>query len=170
MALAAPTFSFSETNGAGATVTDGIPIIAFASVDSYSTSALPAASPIVQGNNSFEKYNRLKLTSVAPNGLSSFGVYFSATAPTDAGSSSATVTVKFAANPTYAQPVATTSSVCTTAASTDTSSPGTTITAPANTVNSYSGYFAQQLQTTSGAQGGSAIFPSPWTYVGYTWS
>jgi hypothetical protein len=160
----------SETNTAGATVTDNVPQIAFASVDSASTSSLSAANPIAVGNNSYEKYNRLKVTGVAPNSLSAFGIYFSATAPTDGGGSSTYITPKFGVNATFATPVATASSVATTACSTQTSAPGTSFTAPANTLNAYSAYTVQQLQTGASASGGNVTFPSPWTSYGYTWS
>jgi len=170
--MAAPAFGLSEQNGASTgTDTDSITSIVFASVDQNSnTASLATNNPITAGNNSYEKYNRLKVTTAASNSLSAFGVYFSATAPTDQASSSAFITMKYAANPSYTAPVATTSSVATSLCSADTSAPGTTITAPANTVSSFSGYFCQQMQTTSSATGGNVTFASPWTSVGYTYS
>jgi hypothetical protein len=168
--MSAPTFVFSETNGSGATVTDNVPQIAFASVDSPSTTGLSAANPIQAGSSSYEKYERLKVTGVAPNSLSNFGVYFPGSAPTDSGGSSSTVADYFKANATYAQPVMTVSTVATTSVATDTVAPGTSITAPANTLNSYSGYVALQFQSTSSAAGGNAIFSANFFSIQYSWS
>lgn len=170
--MAAPTFQLSESNTVSQTVTDNTPQIAYASVDSASTSGLSAANPIVQGNNAFEKWNRLKVTGVAPNSLSTFGYYFSSTAPTDSASSSATLTLNYSATaaPTFATPVSSASSVATTNSSTNTSAPGQSITAPSNTLNAYSSYMVTQLKTTGSAAGGNCIFASPELTVQYTWS
>lgn len=171
--MAAPTLQFSETNGAsGASVnTDGITAINFASVDQASNTAnLLANNPVAAGTNSFEKYNRLKVTGAATNSLSAFSIYFSATAPTDGGGASATLTMKFGAPGAYATPTATTSTVATTLCSTQTNAPGTTITAPANTVGSYSGYFCEQLQVAANATGGNVTYPAAWVTCQYTYS
>lgn len=152
-------------------MTDSITSIVFASSDLESnTASLATNHPITVGNNSYEKYNRFKVTGVASNSLSSFGVYFSATKPTDGAASSAYITMEFATTGTYTAPVATTSSVATTACSTDTSAPGTSFTAPANTLNAYSGYIVQQMQTTASATGGNVTFASPWLSAQLTYS
>jgi hypothetical protein len=44
------------------------------------------------------------------------------------------------------------------------------VTAPANTVNAYSGYVTEQLQTNSSAAGGPCVFSSPYRAFQYTWS
>jgi hypothetical protein len=170
--LAAPTFGFSASNGATPTVTDAITSIVFASLDSniITTPTLQTANPITVGNNSFETWIRMKVTGVASNSLSAFGVYFSATAPTDNGGVSTYITMKFATNGTYATPTASASTVATTLCSTATSAPGTSFTAPANTVGSYSGYVTQQMLTTSSATGGNTTFASPWCSFAYTYS
>lgn len=170
--MAAPTFQFSETNGAGATVTDNITAgVVFASIDANSnTSNLATTNPITAGGNSFEKWFRMKVTGVADNSLSAFGVWFSSTAPTDSGGSSAHLSMYFATNHVYATPVSTVSTIATTLCSTDTSSPGTSFTAPANTLNAYSGYIIQQLQTNASSTGGNVSFASPWMTCGYTYS
>lgn len=169
--MAAPTFQWSETNGSGAVVTDNQTNgVVFASLDANSnTASLATADPITAGNNSFEKWWRMKVTGVASNSLSAFGVYFGA-APTDQGGSSATITMKFGVNGAYATPTAAASTVATTACSTDTAAPGTSFTAPANTLNAYSGYITQQMLTTGAATGGNVTFPSPWMTVQYTYN
>lgn len=171
--MAAPTFTLSEQNGSGAgSVTDTITSIVFASADLNSnTGSLATGHPITAGNNSYEKYNKLKVTGTASNSLSAFGAYFSSTAPTDQASSSSFITMYFSTNASYVAPVATVSSVATTLCSTVTTSGGaTSLTYPANSVNAYSGYITQQMQTASGATGGNVTFASPWLNVGYTYS
>ena len=170
--MPAPTLVFSEQNGASTgTPTDGLTVINFASIDEPSnTSGLLVNYPIVAGTNSFEKYWRMKVTGVASNTLSSFGVYFSATAPVDGAMSSATLTMYFGVTATYTPPVATTSTVATTLCSTVTSGPGTTFVAPANTLNAYSGYFVQQLDVMSSATGGNVTYPSVWGQATYVYS
>jgi hypothetical protein len=170
--MPAPVFQWSESNGATPTVTDNQTNgVVFASADSNSnTSNLATTNPITAGNNSYEKWWRMKITSVADNGVSSFGVYFSSTAPTDSGSSSAHLAMYFATNHSYVQPVATVSTIATTLCSTVTSGPGTSFTAPANTANSYSGYIIQQLQVSSSATGGNCTFASPWMTAAYTYN
>jgi len=169
--VAAPTFQLSETNGASSgTVTDNVPQVAYASVDSASTSGLSGSNPIAAGNNSYEKYNRWKLTGVAPNSISAGYVWFNATAPTDSGGSSANLTYKYGVTNTYTQPVATTSTVATTNTTTDTATGTQAFTAPANTLNAYSQYLVTQLQVGSGAAGGNCTFQSAAITFGYTWA
>jgi hypothetical protein len=170
--MAAPTLVFSEKNGSGSgTFTDNISTVNFASIDNASnTGGLLTNYPIAAGSNSYEKYNAMKVTGAATNTLSAFGIYFSATAPTDGGGSSTYLTMKFGVTVTYTAPVATTSTVATTTCSTVTTAPGTTFTAPSNTVGSYSGYFVEQLQVGSSATGGNCTFPGSWGTVQYTYS
>jgi hypothetical protein len=168
--MAAPVFNFSESNGATPTITNSVTSIVFASADTQSNSSnLATTSPITAGNNSYEKWERLQITTVASNSVSAFGVYFSATAPTDQAGSSSFITMYFATNATFSTP-ATTTSVATTLCSSDTSAGGTAFTAPANTANSYSGYMTFQMRTTSSATGGNVTFPSPWCTVQYTYN
>lgn len=170
--MAAPVLVFSENNGSGAgTKTDNITTVNFASTDEASnTGGILTNFPIAAGSNSYEKYNLMKVTTAATNTLSAFGVYFSATAPTDGGGSSATLTMKFGVTATYTAPVATTSTVATTLCSSVTTAPGTTFTAPANTIGSYSGYFVEQLIVSGSATGGNVTFPGSWGTVQYTYS
>jgi hypothetical protein len=75
----------------------------------------------------------------------------------------------FGVNQTFATPVATSSSKATVNANTVTSAPGTTVTAPANTVGALSGYIVEQLQFTGSAAGGPCIFASPYRTLQFTW-
>lgn len=167
--MAAPTFNIAESNTATPVITN-VTSIAHASVDAASSGTLSAANPITQGQNGFEKWERLQTATVATNAISSTSVYFNATAPTDSGASSATITKYFAVNSTFATPTAVTSTVATTLCSGVTSGPGTSFTPPANTALAYSGYVVQQLRTTSSAAGGNCVFASPDTTFQYTWS
>jgi hypothetical protein len=54
------TFQFSESNGAGQTIYDGIGNINFGSVDAHDL--VPSSNPITFGQNSFSKYIRGKFT------------------------------------------------------------------------------------------------------------
>jgi hypothetical protein len=168
--MAAPTFQINESNGSGQTVTANVPQTAFASVDSASTSGLSAANPISQGNNSYEKWSRVAVVTAATTTISSLSVYFPGSAVQDSSGSTSTVTLKFGVNASYATPTASTSSVATTVASTVNSAPGTTVTAPSNTVGALSGYVTEQLQTTSGAAGGPCTFASPYRAFQFAWS
>ena len=167
--MAAPTFSLSERNGAAAgTLTNSVPTIAYAAIDAASTTGLSAANGIAQNANSFEKYNALQVASVATNTISAVSVYFNPTAPTDSGATA--LPIKFGVTPTYAAPVATTSTAATTATTSVTTAPGTTVTAPANTVGANSAYIVTQAQVGPTAAGGNAIFPAAFMNVQYSWS
>ena len=110
--MASPTFEWSETNTSGVTVTDNQTNgIVFASGDYDSnTASLASNYPLPATGYSFEKWWRLKVTGAAPTSISAFGVYFSATVPTDYASGD-TLTLKFGVNASYATPVNTASSV-----------------------------------------------------------
>jgi len=167
--MAAPTLVLSETNTSAATVTDNVPQISFASVDAASTAGLSAANPISSGSNSFEKWNRVAVTAVAPNSISQMSAYFSGN-PIDGGGSATNLPIKYAVNAAFATPVAAASTVATSAVSGNTSAPGATLTAPANTVGARSGYVTMQMQTAAGASGGNAVFGAPFLSISYTWS
>lgn len=167
--MAAPSLEWSETNGAGATVTDAqINGVVLASEDANSNTANLAVNyPVPATGYSFEKWWRLKVLSVAPTSISAFGVYYSATAPTDYAGGS-TLTMKFGVNSAYATPVDTASSVATVLCSSVTTGPGTSFTAPANTVSAYSAYITQQM-TLASASGGPVNGPSTWITAAYSW-
>jgi len=168
--MAAPTFQFSETNTVSVTVTDNVTSLAYASVDNNSNvSNLSINNPITAGNNSYEKYWRMKVTGVASNSLSAFGVWWGAD-PTDQASVTTYLKWYFATNALFVTPVATVSTVATTRTNTDASSPGTSFTAPANTVSAYSAYIISQLQTLSSATGGNVTWPGTAATFGYVYS
>ena len=171
--MAAPTLVFSETNGAvgSSTTTDNLTTINFASVDQPSNTAnILTNNPVAAGTQSYEKWFRMKVTGASTNTLSAFSVYFSATAPTDGGGSSATLTMKYGVTSTYAAPSNAASTVATTLCSATTTAPGTTFAAPTNTVGQYSGYFVQQLIVLGNATGGNVTYPAAWTTIMYTYS
>lgn len=131
------TFDFSETNGAGATVTDAISNVNFGNTDA--PNIVPASNPITAGNNSFEKYIRGHFS----------GSYSSISNLLFWKSAGAYVTgegIVAAVNASYTTPVATTSVVATVAIPT-TSGTALVPTAPGASPD-YSGYITLQLQTT----------------------
>lgn len=170
--MALPTLVFSEVNGSGAgTPTDNIAAVNFASQDLQSgTSALLINYPVPTGLNSMEKYNCMKVVTPSANTLSAFTIYFASTQPVDGAGVASTLHMKFGITPTYAQPVATTSTVATTLCSTNTTTPGVSFAAPANTAGAYSGYFVQQMQVDAGAIGGNAVFPATWLVCSFVYS
>lgn len=168
MPLSAPTFQVSESNGATPTVTDNVPSTQFAATDTASASNVALNNPIAAGANSYEKWQRFKLTGVATTGIISTSVYYGAAVEDNAASTS-TVNLMFAVGHSYVTPVATSSSIATTNANTVTSAPGTTITAQANTLNSYSPYVTEQIQLTGSAAGGPLIFASPYRTFQVVW-
>ncbi len=167
--MAAPTFGWSETNTASVTVTDGQTNgLVFASADLNSnTASLASNYPWPSTGYTYEKWWRIKCLTVATTAISAFGVYFSATAPTDSASGTTTIPY-FCTNATYHTPVNTLSPYATTLCSSATSAPGTSFTAPANTANAYSAYITQQVVTTAAA-GGPTIWPGTWMTVQYSW-
>ena len=137
------TFAFSESNGAGQTVTDGILNVNFGNLDSPNL-----ASPnnrVVAGNNAFEKWNRGKFSGTYTT-IDNLKFYKSS------GSLPANTAIKAAVNAVYAQPVSTTSVVATADVPTTL---GTALapTSPGASP-SYSGYITMQLQTTGAASPG----------------
>lgn len=167
--MSAPTFNIAESNGATPTVTT-VTTIAHASIDAASTGTLSAANPVPAGQNSFEKWLRLQVATVATNAISAMSVYFNATAPTDSAAVAATVARFFGVNAPYAAPVSAVSTVAATNCNTVTASPGTAFTTPANTALAFSGYVTQQYRLTSAAAGGNAVIASPEFTFSYTWS
>jgi hypothetical protein len=166
--VAAPTFVVSESNGATPTITDNVPSTQFAATDTASAAGVALANPVADGANSYEKWQRFKLTGAATTGIISTSVYYGAAVQDNAGSTG-TVNLMFTTNHSYVTPVATASTIATTNANTATSAPGTSITAPANTVSSYSGYVTEQLQFTGSAAGGPCIFASPYRTFQVIW-
>lgn len=131
------TFDFSESNGAGETVTNSISNVNYGNTDTPNIT--PASFPITAGNNSFEKWIRGHFS----------GTYTSISNLKFWKSSGAYVTgetIKAAVNTAYATPTASTSSVATVNVPT-TSGTALVPTSPGASP-SYSGYIISQLQTT----------------------
>jgi hypothetical protein len=136
---------FSESNGAGEVVSDGIANINFGSNDS--SEIVPATYPVIAGESSFEKYLRSKFTSTYTE-ISNMKFWKSAgTYGTGEG-------IKAAANATYATPSATAnadSAVPTSlgaALAINSAEGDATIVYGASGVSGYSGYIRLQLDTT----------------------
>lgn len=131
------TFAWSESNGAGQVVTDGITNVNFGNVDA--PNIVPATNPIAAGANSYEKWVRGKFSGVF-NSVANLRFWKSL------GSYVTGEDIKAAKDATYATPVSTTSSVATV---TIPVVEGSAL-APAAPVSNpdYSGYITMQLQTT----------------------
>lgn len=137
-------FEFSESNGAGETVTDGITNVNFGNLDSPNL-----ASPnnrVIAGANSFEKWFRghFEGTWTTINNL----LFWKS-----GGSLGTGVSIKAEVNDMYATPTDATSTVATVNVPT-TSGTALTPDDPAMT-GDYSGYITMQLQTTIAASPGS---------------
>lgn len=168
--MSAPTIIWSETNG-GAT-TDGIPPqLRFANIDAPSSqSGLSANHQVPAGQNSFEKWLRLKLKTAAPNTLSGFQVYFSADTPLDSASAT-NITVKFGVNKPYAAPT----NAASTAATVDSATArgianAVAYSGPANTPGVYGAYLVLQAIVATAAAQGAALLPNAFLNAAYSWS
>ena len=139
----AATFQWSESNGVGETVTDGISNLNFGDTDAVNL--VTTSFPIVAGDNGYEKYLRAKFSGTFTE-ISNMKLWKSA------GAYVTGEAIKAAANQAYIQPVKTTSAIATVdipivegSALSIEESGGVTglITAPG-----YTKYIALQLQTT----------------------
>ena len=131
------TFDFSESNGAGPTVTDSISNVNFGNTDAPNIT--PASNPVTAGNNSYEKWIRGHF-SASYSSISNLKFYKSL------GGYAAGESIVAAVNATYATPVATTSIVATSPVPVLLGS-ALVPTAPGASPD-YSGYITLQLQTT----------------------
>ena len=138
------TFQWSESNGAGETVTNGITNLNYGNTDAPNIS--PASNPITAGNNSYEKWNRGRFSGVYTT-ISNLRFWLSA------GTYVTGETLKAAVNAAYATPTASTSVVATANVPT---TEGTALvpTAPGASPD-FSGYITSQLQTTVSTPPGS---------------
>jgi len=133
----AATFQWSESNGAGETVTDGISNLNFGSIDTPNIT--PSANPIPAGNNSFEKWARGRFSGTFTS-VANLRFWKSAGAYVTGEDIKATV------NETYATPTDSASSVATVTVPTV---EGSALVPDAPVINpGYSGYITMQLQTT----------------------
>jgi hypothetical protein len=145
------THQWSESNGAGESVTDGITNLNFGSNDSVNLNT--TTYPITRGNASFEKYIRCKFTATWTE-ISNMKFWKSA------GALVTGETIKAAANATYAQPSATANgdSDCPTtegtALSINSAEGAATIIYGGSGVSGYTAYIRLQLHTTGSTPGG----------------
>lgn len=143
------TFQWSESNGAGETVTDGISNLNFGSNDS--PNIVPSTYRIVAGENSFEKYIRGKFSGTFTE-ISNMKFWKSV------GGLVTGEAIKTDEATAYAQPVATTSSVAVTDVPTAEGSAIVVHAANGNTTITavgYTKYLCLQLQTTGSTPAGS---------------
>ena len=144
----AATYEWSETNGAGTVVTDGIANLNMGDIDE--TELTPADYPIVAEENAYEKYIRAKFSDSFTQ-ISNMKFWKSV------GAYKTGEDVHAAKNVAYTQPVKTTSVVATVTVPTEVGSAlaiqsaagTTTITAPG-----YTKYICLQLQTTGSTLAG----------------
>lgn len=133
----AATFEWSESNGAGETVTNGISNVNFGKTDSPNLT--PSATPIPAGENSFEKWIRGRFSGTFTS-VANLRFWKSA------GSLVTGEAIKAEADASYATPTDSTSSVATSDVPT---SEGSALTPAAPASNpDFSGYVTMQLQTT----------------------
>lgn len=145
------TYQFSESNGVGEVVTDGVANYNMGDNDSVNLN--PANYPVAAGNNAYEKYIRAKFSGVFTE-ISNMKFWKSG------GALKTGEAIKAAANQVYAQPVNTTSIVAT---SDIPVTQGTALVILSDLGNAtitvtdtgYTGYIVMQLQTTIATPGGS---------------
>jgi len=138
------TFQWSESNGAGETVTNGITNVNFGNLDSPNL-----ASPnnrVVAGNNSYEKRIRGRFSGTYTM-IDNLKFWKSA------GSLGTGITIKAVADAAYATPTDSTSIVAT--ANIPTTEGTALVPASPGASPSFSGYLTMQLQTTGAATPGS---------------
>jgi hypothetical protein len=146
------TFSFSESNGAGQVVTDGIANLNMGSNDSFNLNT--STYPITRSQNSFSKYIRAKFTGVFTE-ISNMKFW------KDSGDYVTGETVKASANATYATPSQTSTGdslipdVVGSALALNSFEGNATIVYGASGVSGYSGYMRFQLQSTGSTPSGS---------------
>jgi len=135
--IIAATFEFSESNGAGETVTNSVSNVNFGSVDAINI--VPATDPVTAGNNSFEKWIRGRFSGTFTS-IANLRFWKSA------GAFVTGEAIKAAVDQAYAAPTAATSTVATAdvpiteGAALNPAAPGAS--------PSFSGYITMQLQTT----------------------
>jgi hypothetical protein len=155
----AATVEISETNGASTgTVTDGITNSNMGSTDAANLD--PVANPVTPGNNTYEKYQRVHVTAMGGSSkIDNLQIWRSSSLGGSAVHKTNARTSSYGGAPTYAAPVATTSSVAT--QSMPTSAPGSAnlgiggSLSGSFTTTGYSDYVVHQIQTNSGDTAGS---------------
>lgn len=156
----AATVEICESNGAGETITHNITNGNLGSVDAANLD--PVANPVTAGENTFEKWQRLHVT--AMGGASSIGniqVWFTGALGGAAVHLTNCLTASYLGAPTYAQPVATASSLAINAM--PTSAPGSAnlgiggSLAGTLTAAGYTDYLVHQIQTNAGDTAGATL-------------
>jgi len=146
------TFQFSESNGAGQVVTDGITNLNMGSNDSVNLNT--STYPITRSQNSFGKYIRAKFTGVFTE-ISNMKFW------KDTGAYVVGEAIKASANATYATPSQTGTgdsdipTVVGSALALNSFEGNATIVYGASGVSGYSGYVRLQLQSTGSTPSGS---------------
>lgn len=145
----AATFQWSESNGAGETVTDGVSNYNFGTTDAAELT--PASYPIVAGANAYEKYIRAKFSGTFTE-ISNMKFWKSA------GAYKTGEAIKAAANQTYSAPTNSTSVIATSDIPT---TEGTALSIQSTegdtskiTVPGYTKYMVMQMQTTGSTPAG----------------
>lgn len=140
----AATFEWSESNGAGETVTNGISNVNFGNTDSTNLSS--PNNQVIAGQNSYEKWVRGRFSGTFTT-ISNLRFWLSGGAPLPAN-----IDVKAAVNQAYATPTDSTSIVATTDVP---EVEGSAINPNAPSGNpDFSGYITMQLQSTVAASPG----------------
>lgn len=146
----AATVEISETNGAGATVTDGITTSGWGSSDGANLD--PVAYPITPGNNSYEKWQRFHVTAMGGSSkIDNLQVWRTTALGGAAVHKTNARTSSYGGAATYATPVATASTVAT--QTMPTSAPGSANLGIGGsltgsfTATGYSDYLVHQIQT-----------------------
>jgi hypothetical protein len=145
------TRTWSESNGAGQVVTDGITNINLGSNDSVNLNT--TTYPVSAGYNSFSKYIRLKFTGV-------FSVISNMKFWKSNGAYGVGELIKASSNATYATPSATATGDSTiptevgSALALNSAEGAATIISGASGVSGYTGYMRLQLQTTGSTPSG----------------
>ena len=143
------TFKFSETNGAGTTVTDDIANLNFGSNDSVEV--VPATYPIIAGENSYEKFLQANFSGTFTE-ISNMKFWMSG------GTFGVGEGIDADVDVAYSQPVVSTSTVATTAMPNAEGSAFDVLAADGTAVTivaeGYTGYICLQLQTTGSTPSG----------------
>ena len=158
----AATVQISESNTGGETVTDNISTSHYGTADGANIAAA-TTEPITPGNNSFEKYQRLKWQSGSAVQIDTVRIHKS-TGTTPANTNHyGSQNVTTPSNETFAAPVATASSKADTEL--PTSDPAVaTISATLTASGQYSGYWVHQVQPN-----GSAVDGDQTTVITWSW-
>ena len=157
----AASITWSESNGAGESVTDSLTNLNYGSADTPNLT--PADNKITAGNYSYEKYNRIKVGGTFTE-LTDMKLWKSS------GAYGTGEVINAIANQTYATPVATASSKATSAIPTAVGSALTIQSTEADTskfaTTGYSKYFVTQMATSASTPPGvvaQKVFTFQWS-------